>query len=333
MRSLIIILSLLLASCQHFEQDAAEIDSIGDKYYGNSKTISHYKKKAKLPPKPEILPSKIVKNFADEKALSDAKPVLVNNKVENDENGVFFYHHVSYGETVYMLSRKYKMNPKKIILNNNLQEPYELVEGTTIKIHSPKFLPKSEPVVKQASYTSPPKSTPVNYTEVSAANIESHEEEIATMHKPDQPVCKPVPETSKQEKRVTKQVSLNDKKFIWPVNGKVTSKFGPQSSGIKNDGIFIAAPKGASVVATKSGEVVYAGNDIEDFGNMVIVKHGTNTFTTYAHLNEIAVAKGSKVSQGDELGSVGSTGNVKNSGLYFSMRQGKKLLNPNKLLD
>lgn len=122
--------------------------------------------------------------------------------------------------------------------------------------------------------------------------------------------------------------------FIWPVNGrKIISGFGSKGPGKANDGINIAAGSGEPVWAVADGEVVYVGNELQGYGNMVLIKHAGNKTTTYAHLNRAAVDKYDRVKQGDIIGYVGSTGNVKDPQLHFAVRNGTSPVDPKKYLN
>jgi murein DD-endopeptidase MepM/ murein hydrolase activator NlpD len=123
-----------------------------------------------------------------------------------------------------------------------------------------------------------------------------------------------------------------DSPFIWPVDGKVISKFGPAKDNLRNDGINIAAPVGAPVKASAAGTVAYAGNELRGFGNMVLLRHEDGWVTAYAHNSSLLVQKGDRVSQGQTIARVGSTGNVESPQLHFELRQGTKAVDPMKLL-
>jgi murein DD-endopeptidase MepM/ murein hydrolase activator NlpD len=120
--------------------------------------------------------------------------------------------------------------------------------------------------------------------------------------------------------------------FIWPVDGKVVSKFGPAKDNLRNDGINIAAPAGAPVRASADGVVAYAGNELRGFGNMVLLRHADGWVTAYAHNSALLVEKGAKVRQGDTIARVGSSGNVDTPQLHFELRQGTKAVDPMKVL-
>lgn len=133
-------------------------------------------------------------------------------------------------------------------------------------------------------------------------------------------------------KKEVKKPLVASKSFIWPLQGKVVSRFGPKKAGVVNEGINIAADSGEPVKAAANGVVAYAGDKIHGYGNMVLVKHPGGKTTTYAHLDEIKVKKGQQIDQGDTVGTVGSTGNVPSPQLHFAIRQGVKAVNPESLI-
>jgi murein DD-endopeptidase MepM/ murein hydrolase activator NlpD len=120
--------------------------------------------------------------------------------------------------------------------------------------------------------------------------------------------------------------------FIWPVDGKVISKYGPAKDNLRNDGINIAAPVGAPVKAAAAGVVAYAGNELRGFGNMILLRHADGWVTAYAHNSTLLVKKGDKVAQGQTIARVGSSGNVESPQLHFELRQGTKAVDPMKVL-
>lgn len=109
-------------------------------------------------------------------------------------------------------------------------------------------------------------------------------------------------------------------RFQWPLKGNVTGKFGPISTGLRNDGLLISAPLGTDVKASAGGTVVYAGSDVKELGNIVLLKHADGWVTAYAHLNSLAVKTGRTIAQGQSVGTVGQSGAVKSPQLYFEVR-------------
>jgi len=135
------------------------------------------------------------------------------------------------------------------------------------------------------------------------------------------------------EKQTTTQAADKNAGYIWPVNSrKIISGFGAKGDGKVNDGINIAISQGEPVWAAADGEVVYVGNEIKGYGNMVLLKHSGNKNTSYAHLSKLTVEKYARVKQGQIIGYVGATGNVNKSQLHFAIRDGKEAVDPQKML-
>jgi murein DD-endopeptidase MepM/ murein hydrolase activator NlpD len=109
-------------------------------------------------------------------------------------------------------------------------------------------------------------------------------------------------------------------RFVWPVRGDIVQRFGPQGVGRRNDGVDIKAAQGTVVKAAAQGEVVYAGDQVPGFGNLVLIKHADGWVTAYAHLDTVNVAMKQQVSQGQSLGSVGMTGGATQPELHFEVR-------------
>ncbi|BAI72088.1 lipoprotein [Azospirillum sp. B510] len=122
-------------------------------------------------------------------------------------------------------------------------------------------------------------------------------------------------------------------RFLWPVKGKLISGYGPKPDGLHNDGLNIAAPKGAAVVAADNGVVAYAGNELRGFGNLLLLKHSDGWITAYAHLDKIEVERGATVKRGQVIARVGQTGGVSSPQLHFELRKGSQAVDPNDQMD
>lgn len=108
--------------------------------------------------------------------------------------------------------------------------------------------------------------------------------------------------------------------FIWPVNGPVTSPFGPRW-GRLHAGIDIAVPTGTPIRAVKDGNIVLVQSESESggYGNYTCIDHGGGLSSCYAHQSQFLITSGS-VSQGDVIGLVGCTGNCFGDHLHFEIR-------------
>jgi len=121
-------------------------------------------------------------------------------------------------------------------------------------------------------------------------------------------------------------------RFLWPVQGKVISDYGPVGDGRHNDGINIAASEGTPVKAAENGVVVYAGNELRGFGNLLLIKHDNGWVTAYAHNSRLLVSRGDTVKRGQTIAEVGATGNVSTPQLHFEVRKGSRAMDPRDLL-
>lgn len=111
-------------------------------------------------------------------------------------------------------------------------------------------------------------------------------------------------------------------RFQWPVRGRVLSDFGSNGGGERNNGINIAADERTPIRAAADGSVSYAGNELRNYGNLVLIKHENGYVTAYAHADEFVVGKGQWVSKGQVIGYVGMTGDVRSPQLHFELRRG-----------
>ncbi|NLH83097.1 MAG: M23 family metallopeptidase, partial [Phyllobacteriaceae bacterium] len=120
--------------------------------------------------------------------------------------------------------------------------------------------------------------------------------------------------------------------FRWPVRGRVISEYGAKANGERNEGINLAVPEGTSVKAADGGEVIYAGNELKGYGNLVLVRHPNGYVTAYAHASELLVSRGEKVNRGQIIARAGATGSVSQPQLHFELRKGQKAVDPRPFL-
>jgi murein DD-endopeptidase MepM/ murein hydrolase activator NlpD len=106
--------------------------------------------------------------------------------------------------------------------------------------------------------------------------------------------------------------------FIWPVNGPITSPFGPRWGGF-HPGIDIGVPEGTPIHAAAAGTVIYCSWE-DGYGNLVVIDHHNGLATAYAHQSKIEVSCGQDVTQGQEIGLTGCTGYCLGPHLHFEVR-------------
>ncbi len=145
---------------------------------------------------------------------------------------------------------------------------------------------------------------------------------------------KPTPVTSRTvvSEPIPKPPPVSGKGFRWPVSGRVVSDYGAKPKGFHNDGINIAAPRGMGIKAAQNGVVVYAGNELRGFGNLLLIKHSGGWVTAYAHADSLLVKRGDRVLKGQRVATVGTTGSVTKPQLHFEIRKGRQARDPRKYL-
>jgi hypothetical protein len=115
--------------------------------------------------------------------------------------------------------------------------------------------------------------------------------------------------------------------FIWPANNHYLSGFDYRPDA-NHWGIDLAGNDGEGVYATDAGVVVYAGWNNYGYGNMIMIDHGNDFQSLYAHLSGISVQCGQSVGQGDVIGAIGNTGRSTGSHLHFEIRAISSWVNP-----
>ena len=115
--------------------------------------------------------------------------------------------------------------------------------------------------------------------------------------------------------------------FIWPVEGKISNGFdGAESS--RHQGIDIPSPVGTPIKASNAGKVIYSGNGIKGYGNLIILRHSEEYVTVYAHNQVNLVEEGTWAEKGQIIGKVGQTGKATGPHLHFEIRRNNRALDP-----
>jgi len=230
------------------------------------------------------------------------------------------YHLVKKNETLWKIAQAYRYDAKEIARINDLPESGQINEGTVL------FIPQADRAIDipaTVAGTKPAPSAP------------------AKEKQPPEPE-KPAVAAEKEKAAVTAghpPIDTFGANFMWPVTGKVSSKFGRQSELIRlgdgtkinstryNNGIKIDAPEGTPVVASESG-IIDKTDTFKYYGKTIIIKHGRGYMTVYSYLQEIAVTEGDTVKKGQMIGRVGKLQRSDRSALHFEIRHRNRAKNP-----
>ena len=260
--------------------------------------------------------------------------IYEKNKIKKDSRKNIYI--VKKGENLYLISKKFSISIEEIIKENHIKSPFKIFPNQKL------ILPKKKiyTVIKGDTLYSISRKFNVDKYNLSKLN---NLKTINIIYVGQKLIIPNYSRTIKSKgdlgsDKITKKknTKINQKKnktiFMWPVRGKIILKYGMIKPGLHNDGINIAASNGEDVVASRQGKIIYAGNEIPGYGNLILIKHDKKWVTAYAHLSEITITKGAQVKRGEKIGSVGSSGRVNTSQLHFEIRKGKRALNPREYL-
>lgn len=236
-------------------------------------------------------------------------------------------HVVRAGDTLYAVARRFSVGPRALAEYNGLPPDVRVRVGQTLRI------PGGTPVVAASPAPTPPavrSSVPPPSTRppVAVAAFQPRPAPPAVVTPPPpasvaaatRPAPPLLPTPTLGALTDAQIAGLGQGRFLWPVRGEVLSGFGPKGVNQRNDGINIAAGEGTPVKASAGGEVVYAGDQVPGFGNLVLVKHPDGFVTAYGHLARTLVKNREQISQGHVVGEAGASGGVPRSQLHFEVR-------------
>ncbi len=277
--------------------------------------------KEDLTPMPAQSSSALVEVAATPSTLGASSPALVS--IPKDA----YVHVIESGESLYTIARRYDVTAQAIIQANGFSSPDKIYVGQRIIIPGRADLlaakgpgkvavaaeAADEPIEVASIETNPAPALPAKREVV--APVEEKTEVANVENVPlQQPSVEPV--------------LSGAGKFRWPVSGRVITDF----SNSKQTGINIEAPEGAAIRAAENGQVIYVGNGVEGYGNLILIRHPNGFVSAYAHLKDTKVSKGDIVSRGDQIGTAGMTGSVSRPQLHFELRKGATPVDPVPLL-
>src|SRR5487761_467658 len=239
-------------------------------------------------------------------------------------------HVVQRGETLRRTAEAEGVELYSVARMNELTPPFAVTQGQVLKLPptvARPLAPPAPPLGKPDIATSqlPPATAPVGSQAIGPPGPPPQKPEVASLPPPGQTPAAPA---ARAPVAALPAPPPRGGRFIWPVRGRVIGRYGTSASGTHNDGINIAAPKGAPVRAADAGVVAYAGNELRGYGNLVLIKHAGGWMTAYAHNGSVLVKRGEVVKRGQEIATVGATGIVSQPQLHFEIRKGTQVLDP-----
>ncbi|MGI2259132.1 peptidoglycan DD-metalloendopeptidase family protein [Shewanella sp. GXUN23E] len=242
------------------------------------------------------------------------------------------------GDTLYSIAWGADRDFLDIAKINRLKEPFTIYPGQWLTLTS-MSKPTKPSTVKGAPLVKPhpqqkspvPTSVAKNHTKVGNSVNAQEPSKKSLANKNTQPYSV----TSAQHNMEKGSIPTGDvlpqkvSRWVWPVQGKLIGTFSPSGQG--NKGIKIAGKRGAMIRSAAEGRVVYAGNALRGYGNLVIIKHSDNYLSAYAHADKILVKEKQRIDAGQAVATMGSTG-TNQVMLHFEIRYHGQSVNPLKYL-
>ena len=126
--------------------------------------------------------------------------------------------------------------------------------------------------------------------------------------------------------------AASEGRFAWPLRGPALATYGSRRHHRIDHGLTIAGEDGAPVLATKSGVVCFCSEQLRGFGKVVIIDHGREWSSLYAHNSQILVKVGDRVKQGTTIARVGRTGRASRAQLHFRIYRDGSPVDPRRHL-
>ncbi len=238
---------------------------------------------------------------------------------KKSKNNLFINHVVEKGESLWRISNKYNVPLYTIISANPKKTNQVIHQGDILSVPTKKGIVYK--VKKGDSLSKIAKIYKISTQNIKKIN-KLTSSRIGLGKNLFLPDAKPLP--------VIKYTYQN--KFIWPVRGRVTSRYGWRIHPISKNrhfhrGVDISAKRGTNIRAIAKGVVIYSDKS-GGYGRLVILRHSQNYLSAYAHCSRIYVKKGKVVRRGQRIAKVGSSGLSTGSHLHFEVKHYHKNTNP-----
>ena len=224
--------------------------------------------------------------------MNQSGPTIITNS-----QGVPNYYLVKRGDTVGQIAERYRLNYRQVGALNGLDSNYTIYSGQMLKLWHDDRVSNNTNANNNNSTRQPVTTAPVYNT----------------------PAPVPAYETT----------ANSTSGYEYPSRNQVIRNF-DASTG--NMGMWFAGKVGDPVVASQSGTVLYSGNGLEEYGNLIMIRHSDNYITAYAHNTQLLVQEGEQVQSGQRIATMGSSGQTNQVGLEFQVRLNGNPIDPRAVL-
>ncbi len=316
------VVSLLLAGCSNDSSTSAPISTVG----GDSGASGGGMLRGSAVPQGNV-------------QTSPEGRIVYNRSYGNIPKGSYTgsTYTVKRGDTLFYIAWITGNDFRDLAARNNIPAPYGLNVGQSIQINNVSSAASTGGMLAATDATSGGVPKPPSSTQIQTATVDSQATNAYSDTSGKQSVGKMLPSSgavvtttapvTAPSSPVSSTVSNSNpvSSWRWPTDGKTIDSFSASEGG--NKGIDIAGSRGQPIVATASGRVVYAGNALRGYGNLIIIKHNDDYLSAYAHNDTMLVREQQEVQAGQKIATMGSTG-TSSVRLHFEIRYKGKSVNP-----
>ena len=257
-------------------------------------------------------------------------------------------HRVNTGETLYAIALMYELDYQELARANGIAPPYTIYTDQILRVNlgaaaAPGRAAAGAAPIQAARQPQTAVTAPVTITRGSDTRRDAQEISRAPLPSAPAPRTAAEPAPASPPPRSTAAApppeSLGSAPraapgefsgsgpvtWAWPAGGALLARY--SDSGTENKGIDIGGRSGDAVLAAADGEVVYAGSGLLRYGGMIILKHNDDFLSAYAHNSRLLVGEGQRVSRGQKIAELGSTG-IDREMLHFEIRLEGKPVDP-----
>lgn len=223
-------------------------------------------------------------------------------KVMTNAQGVPNYHLVKRGDTVSDIAARYRLNYRQVGAMNGLDSKYTIYSGQWLKLWEGTPAATSRPT-QQPTYRPPINNAPVTQS--------------------------PVIQSPVIQSPVNNPTANSASNYGYPSPNQVIRNFDAQAG---NMGMWFAGQEGDPVIASQAGTVLYSGNGLPEYGNLIMIRHSDNYITAYAHNSQLLVKEGDQVQRAQRIANMGRSGQTDQVALEFQVRLNGNPIDPRAVL-
>lgn len=232
------------------------------------------------------------------------------------------------GDTLYTIAWRFNLTDESLASWNHLSKPYALQVGQTLRVTAPDAetaTPVTEPAPAPQKIAAAPNFTPTQSSTAQSVPTSQHK---TTETKSVGNEATHSATTNQADKTTTPVVPVatdaqGTGNWPWPAKGKVLERYGQNG----NKGLDLSLPMGSKIKAVQPGTVVYAGANLHDYGQLLIIKQKDDLITAYAHNSKLLVNEGAQVATGQVIALSGDSESSAPM-LHFEVRQLGKTVDP-----